>query len=46
MNETGNSIFFNFGTLKGGISNLFGSIIADGGYKDTVSVQAFSCTPF
>lgn len=46
MNETGNSIYYSFGTLKGGISTLLGSSMADGGYKDTVSVQAFSCTPF
>jgi hypothetical protein len=42
---TGNNLFFDPKTLKGGISKLFGTTNA-ADIRDTVSVSAFSCTPF
>jgi len=43
----GASIYFNAETLKGGTSVLYGAGHADYGVgKDTVTVTAFSCTPF
>lgn len=41
----GGSLFFDPETLKGGISQLYGSINS-GAKRDTVTVQIFSCTPF
>ena len=37
---------FNTNTLKGGISNLLGTTMPDGTYKDSVYVRAFTCQPF
>jgi len=43
----GASLFFSPATNKGGISKIFGSTMAsDGNFKDTVTVSAFTCTPF
>ena len=44
-NEYGEALFFNPKTLKGGTAYLFGSI-NEGNVRDSVSVRAFSCTPF
>ena len=43
---SGESLYFDPGTLKGGLSYLFGTTGTDMGYRDTVTVTAFSCTPF
>lgn len=45
--QLGASLFFNPATLKGGRASLFGAGQADNDPpKDTVTVTAFSCTPF
>jgi hypothetical protein len=43
--RTGGSLYFDPQTLKGGISQLYGSILS-GAKKDTVTVHVFSCVPF
>lgn len=42
----GDSLFFSTVTNKGGISKLFGATMDNGVQKDTVTVHAFTCTPF
>ena len=43
----GETLFFDPKTLKGGVSYLFGATSPDKKErKDTLSVEAFSCTPF
>ena len=43
--NSGGGLYFDSRSLKGGISQLFGSI-NEGVKRDTVTVQIFSCTPF
>ena len=43
--EGGGSLYFDPKTMKGGVSQLFGST-NDGDRRDTVTVQVFSCAPF
>lgn len=45
-NDLGTSLFFDFKTLKGAIAKTFGSTMTTTDYKDTVSVEVFSCTPY
>jgi hypothetical protein len=45
MDGSGTYLYFDPRTLKGGISNTFGST-SNGSNRDTVSVAVFSCTPF
>ena len=45
-NDLGTSLFFDFKTLKGAIAKTFGSTMSGAGYRDTVTVQVFSCTPY
>ena len=44
--DLGSSLFFSTKTNKGGISQLLGATMGGGDYKDTVTVHAFTCTPF
>lgn len=43
---SGESLYFDPRTLKGGVSYLFGTTSTDMASRDTVTVDAFSCTPF
>jgi hypothetical protein len=46
-NPVGGFLFFNTATLKGGVTALYGASQSENDTpKDTVSVTAFSCTPF
>jgi hypothetical protein len=45
-NSTFMSLYFDPKTLKGGISNLLGSTMRDGSYKDSIYVRAFSCQQY
>jgi hypothetical protein len=45
-NSTFMSLYFDPKTLKGGISNLLGSTMRDGSYKDSIYVTAFSCQQY
>ncbi len=45
FDNLGGNLFFNPKNLKGGISQLLGSI-SNATKKDSVAVQVFSCTPF
>jgi hypothetical protein len=42
----GESLYFDTITLKGGRSRILGGTDTDMAYRDTLSVAAFSCTPF
>ena len=42
----GGSLFFSHASNKGGISQLNGATSNSASKKDTVTVQAFTCTPF
>lgn len=44
--DLGSSLFFSPVTNKGGFSKLFGATSDGGSYRDTVTVDAFTCTPF
>ena len=43
---SGNTLYLHTGTLKGAVSRVFGAMQGDRPSKDTVTVSAFSCTPF
>ena len=45
-NSYATQLLFDTKALKGGISGLLGSTLADGSYKDSIYVKAFSCQPF
>lgn len=45
VDPIGHSLFFDPRTLRGGVSQMFGSMDSDI-KRDTVSVQVFSCTQF
>jgi hypothetical protein len=42
----GSQIHFDTGLLKGSISFTFGATMTGDKYKDTLSIEAFSCQPF
>lgn len=42
---SGGNLYFDTRTLKGGISQIFGSIFT-GSRRDSVTVSTFTCTPF
>ncbi len=45
INFTGNSLIFDFNTMNGGISKIIGSTQPKNEHlKDTISVEAFTCT--
>jgi hypothetical protein len=43
--KLGKSMYYSHANNKGGISSLFGATM-DGANRDTVTAQAFTCTPF
>lgn len=45
-NSFGASLFFSPKSNKGGISLLYGATSENNARRDTVTVQAFTCTPF
>ena len=45
-NKTGMHLYFDSKNLTGGISRLLGNTGRDIASRDTLSVNAFSCTPF
>jgi hypothetical protein len=44
--QLGGHLYFDPAALKGGISIVYGSTQADTDKKDTMTLTAFSCTPF
>ena len=46
FDQSGGSLYFNVKTLKGGVSQLTGSTMNEAVYRDSVTVEVFSCTPF
>lgn len=44
--NSGQSLIFSFGTMKGSIAKLLGSISANQQSKDSVAVTTFTCQPF
>ena len=46
LDQSGGSLYFNFKTLKGGVSQLIGSTMNEAVKRDSVTVEVFTCSPF